>query len=248
MVDVVGEHRLDDAQVVRAGLATFGKRLADIRPALPVLGEFPGRLQQVPRPVCAPGAAWRTARVCRCRRASRGLGSNVSTCDGPPDMNKKITRFAFAGNCGGRAAIGFEGGRGAEGNRVGPGLVGEQASQAEHAEAVSELPQHLPSRSNRRSWSTELRAPWRGISPRRQIHSRTARPGSTRPRPGHRTAGLAELRLKASRPMESSSASGSAAVKETIGEGDFRRLVASGRFGVDSCGEGLGGDPRQRNY
>src|SRR6266404_9506368 len=24
--------------------------------------------------------------------ASRGLGSNKSTCDGPPDMNRKITR------------------------------------------------------------------------------------------------------------------------------------------------------------
>ena len=28
-----------------------------------------------------------------------GLKSNVSTCDGPPCMNKKITRFARAGKC-----------------------------------------------------------------------------------------------------------------------------------------------------
>src|SRR5688572_30830336 len=32
--------------------------------------------------------------------ANAGFGSNVSTCEGPPDINKKITRFAFAGKCG----------------------------------------------------------------------------------------------------------------------------------------------------
>src|SRR4051794_25297601 len=30
--------------------------------------------------------------------ASRGLGSKRSTCDGPPDMKRKMTRLAFAGN------------------------------------------------------------------------------------------------------------------------------------------------------
>ena len=29
-----------------------------------------------------------------CSRVSRGLGSNVSTCDGPPSMNRKITLLA----------------------------------------------------------------------------------------------------------------------------------------------------------
>src|SRR5262249_47418491 len=30
---------------------------------------------------------------------SSGLGSNVSTCDGPPPMNRKMTLFAYAGEC-----------------------------------------------------------------------------------------------------------------------------------------------------
>src|ERR1700733_11395061 len=36
----------------------------------------------------------------------RGLGSNVSTCDGPPGMNRKITRLARGGKCGARGASG----------------------------------------------------------------------------------------------------------------------------------------------
>ena len=31
---------------------------------------------------------------------SRGLGSNVSTCEGPPGMKRKMTRLAEAGKCG----------------------------------------------------------------------------------------------------------------------------------------------------
>src|SRR4051794_9447929 len=38
-----------------------------------------------------------------------GLGSKVSTCDGPPFMNRKMTRLARAGKCGGRDARGFKG-------------------------------------------------------------------------------------------------------------------------------------------
>src|SRR5262245_6698044 len=40
-------------------------------------------------------------------RSSRGLGSNVSTCDGPPSMNRKMTLRAFAGKCGVFGASGF---------------------------------------------------------------------------------------------------------------------------------------------
>src|SRR5688572_3240379 len=47
-------------------------------------------------------------------RSSSGLGSNVSTCDGPPFMNRKITRFAR----------GVKWGRlGARGSNVGPAGV-----------------------------------------------------------------------------------------------------------------------------
>src|ERR1700736_1558340 len=38
---------------------------------------------------------------------SAGLGSNVSTCDGPPFMNRWITRFARGLNCGDRIARGL---------------------------------------------------------------------------------------------------------------------------------------------
>ncbi len=32
---------------------------------------------------------------CPCRLVSSGLGSNVSTCEGPPFMNRKISRLAL---------------------------------------------------------------------------------------------------------------------------------------------------------
>src|SRR3954453_16324683 len=41
--------------------------------------------------------------------SSAGLGSKVSTCDGPPFMNRKITRLARAGKCGGLGARGLLG-------------------------------------------------------------------------------------------------------------------------------------------
>src|SRR5262245_26113823 len=36
-----------------------------------------------------------------------GLGSKVSTCDGPPFINRKMRRLARAGKCGGRGASGL---------------------------------------------------------------------------------------------------------------------------------------------
>ena len=38
--------------------------------------------------------------------ARAGLGSNVSTCDGPPAMNRWMTCLALPGNCGARGASG----------------------------------------------------------------------------------------------------------------------------------------------
>src|SRR5260370_9626407 len=38
---------------------------------------------------------------------SIGLGSKVSTCEGPPFRNKKITCLARAGKCGGLGGSGF---------------------------------------------------------------------------------------------------------------------------------------------
>src|SRR3954447_7233242 len=37
----------------------------------------------------------------------RGLGSNVSMCDTPPDMYRKMTRLALPGKCGARGARGL---------------------------------------------------------------------------------------------------------------------------------------------
>src|SRR5579884_2870002 len=39
--------------------------------------------------------------------SSAGLGSKVSTCDGPPFMNKKMTRLARGGKCGAFGASGL---------------------------------------------------------------------------------------------------------------------------------------------
>src|SRR5262249_57725197 len=39
--------------------------------------------------------------------SSSGLGSKVSTCEGPPFRKRWTTRCAFAGKCGGRGASGF---------------------------------------------------------------------------------------------------------------------------------------------
>ena len=38
--------------------------------------------------------------------SSAGFGSNVSRCEGPPSMNKKITLFAFGATCGLRGRSG----------------------------------------------------------------------------------------------------------------------------------------------
>src|SRR5262245_7615335 len=37
---------------------------------------------------------------CPCSLVSPGFGSNVSTCDGPPDMNRKMTFLALPLKCG----------------------------------------------------------------------------------------------------------------------------------------------------
>src|SRR5665213_1047316 len=41
-------------------------------------------------------------------RARRGLGSNVSTCDGPPGMKRKMTRLARAAKWGSLTVRGLE--------------------------------------------------------------------------------------------------------------------------------------------
>ena len=79
--------------------AVSAEELADFDAALAVLAELERRGRARRR----SGARW-----AECRRAaawpaylsSIGLGSNVSTCDGPPFMKRWMTRLALAGKCG----------------------------------------------------------------------------------------------------------------------------------------------------
>src|SRR5262245_12119823 len=52
---------------------------------------YPGRLRV---------SGWSKATCLPWSAISRGLGSNESTCDTPPLMNRRITDFALAGKCG----------------------------------------------------------------------------------------------------------------------------------------------------
>ena len=96
-----------------------------------MLAELPRRGQQLPR-LAQVELGRRLAVV----SVSRGLGSNVSTCDGPPGMKRKITRRARAGKCGARGARGSAA-------RPRPRLVGQERRQGQRAEAGARPPQHL---------------------------------------------------------------------------------------------------------
>ena len=87
-------------------LGDVREQLADPDAALAVLLELPRRAR-------AGCRSWRTGRAASAKgsglpssRSSSGLGSNVSTCDGPPFMNRKMTRLARGGKCGGCGASG----------------------------------------------------------------------------------------------------------------------------------------------
>ena len=70
-----------------------------------------------------------------CRRVSSGLGSKVSTCDGPPDMNRKMTRFAVGSKCGSFGASGSASRRAIRGSRGEQPLLGEHRGAGRwHAE------------------------------------------------------------------------------------------------------------------
>ena len=107
----VGVHRADDADVVDATRRRAAKMLADFDAALAVLLELERRGKR--------GAGLALGRQVADRQrlagvlVERGLGSNVSTCDGPPFMNRWMTRLALAGKCGRlrRERIGRRGGR-----------------------------------------------------------------------------------------------------------------------------------------
>src|SRR5260221_517399 len=82
--------------------ATWGKRSLTDVPHWPRGWKVQGDLSTLPTLLnCVGGVfiliGW------PCSLASRGLGSKVSSWDGPPSMNRKMTFLALAGKCGARA-------------------------------------------------------------------------------------------------------------------------------------------------
>src|SRR5262245_7099869 len=83
----------------------YGKRLLTGIPLCPCWRNGQGHLRTVPTLLnCVGGVfiliGW------PCSLARRGFGSKVSTCDGPPSMNRKMTLRALGLKCGGRGANG----------------------------------------------------------------------------------------------------------------------------------------------
>ena len=105
VVGRVGVHRADDANVVD-DLADVREQLADLDAAVALFAEGERRRQQA----AALGAVGRQGGAFGrwpLYLSRAGLGSKVSTCDGPPFMNRKMTRLARALNIGGFGARGL---------------------------------------------------------------------------------------------------------------------------------------------
>ena len=120
--------------------ADVREQLADLDAALAVLGELERRRQQAAalgafgrRP--APRARWPLY------FSRAGLGSKVSTCDGPPFMNRKMTRLAFGANIGGLGASGLSAALAAGASRPSPASI---VARPEGAETAADLAQRLP--------------------------------------------------------------------------------------------------------
>ncbi len=118
------------------------KERAHPDPALSVLAKFKRRSDEVAHAIGKRQHARRfsAGNGRPLSRASSGLGSNVSRCDGPPNMNSMMTRFTFGGACAarGRERVGCRG-----------RLFGQQGRQGDRAEARPQLRQPLPPRQRR---------------------------------------------------------------------------------------------------
>ncbi len=124
-----------DRMIARSStcVATWGKRSLTGMPLSPYWRNFQGLLSTLPTLLNWVG--WVLTLIgWPCSRSSRGLGSNVSTWDGPPSMYRKMTLRARAGKWPGLAAR---------------GLVLRLRSAAEAAAAPS-LSRPVPLRSRRR--------------------------------------------------------------------------------------------------
>ena len=122
--------------------------------------------------------------------ASAGLGSNVSTCDGPPFMKRWMTRFALPGKCGRFGAIGparrvLAGGRARRSRRAAP-------RRPRRAEAQGRPLQQARGGSAGRIAERVRHGPHGGppvVNRRNRTRSPSARPGRAAPRATSRRTG-----------------------------------------------------------
>ena len=98
--------RLRMMQRSSAKLATWGNRLLISTPLSPCFLNSHGEASNLPGAIVTPSAAGVGKALSR-SRASSGLGSKVSTCEGPPGMKRKMMRLARGGKCGGRGDSGL---------------------------------------------------------------------------------------------------------------------------------------------
>ena len=135
----VGVHRADDAEVVDVLLGRAREQLADLDAAL-ARTSGTRTASPAPRRSCARCGGWGPAGSCRGTCASIGLGSKVSTCDGPPFMNRWTTCLALPGKCGGFGASGpsdalrWRRGRAGGGDPARRTVIGQDARQADQPE------------------------------------------------------------------------------------------------------------------
>ena len=161
MIGHVGVHRADDAQVVDVLLGRAGEQLAHLDAALAVFLNLKGEpraapvLRSVRRFGPGRGLPWYFASI--------GLGSKVSTCDGPPFMNRWTTCLALPGNWGDLGAIGPS-----DRDRCGGTRRGDQSRERSSARTPARpiIPNPMP---HRPSSSRRLRARLGSVSVRRIV-------------------------------------------------------------------------------
>ena len=89
--------------------ADVREQVADLGAALAARGELPVAAASGTASRSRAGSrvsGWSSVTCLPWSAVSFGFGSNESTCDTPPLMNRKMTDFAFAGKCGGFGASG----------------------------------------------------------------------------------------------------------------------------------------------
>ena len=105
VVHALADHGADDAEIVGA-LADVREQVADRQAALAAFLNFQGDFIMPPVLPAAKVSGCLMGSGLPSLASRYGFGSNVSIDEGPPCMNRKITRFARAGNIGDLGASG----------------------------------------------------------------------------------------------------------------------------------------------